>query len=144
MERPRCSQQITRQQQVSCIGAGSCEGPEGPRRRCLCNGVQCPQPLGRFLLPSVWCLGSGHQHHLGACEKRRVSGPAQDLLSQNLHFDKMIHVHNKVQEPFSEQGEYQRGDPLAPFSCMEALYLGSTLNSLRAFKNPSAVDILPN
>lgn len=44
-----------------------------------------------------------HQHHLVACEKCRVPGPAQDLLNQNLHFDKMTHVLIEVQEPFSEE-----------------------------------------
>ena len=72
----------------------------------VCTMACSAHSLRVLLLLSVWCLGLEHQRHLGACEKCRVAGPAQDLLKQNLYFDTMIHVHIEVQEPFSEQGEY--------------------------------------
>lgn len=102
--------------------------------RCVCSGVQRPQPSGRLLLPSVWSLGLEHQHHLGACEECSVSGPAQDLLNQNLHFDKMIPMHNKVQEPFSEDKVNTAGVTLwLPPPRWRFPTMAAPLNSLGSF-----------
>ena len=48
-----------------------------------------PQVMLVMLVQSRWSRKQHHQHHLGACWKRRILGPAPDLLNQNLTLNKI-------------------------------------------------------
>lgn len=52
-----------------------------------------PQPwpqVSQDLLLQVWPAEQQHRHHLGTCERRRVSDPTSDSLNPNLHFQNVL------------------------------------------------------
>lgn len=72
----------------------------------LLRGIHGKDP-GRSLGPQGlasrsmdWTVGQQQRHPLRACEKCRTSGPAPDLLNENLHFLRLwlISVHIKASE----------------------------------------------
>lgn len=46
--------------------------------------------ISKSFLLSVCSLNQQHQHHQGACYKRRISAPVPDLLNQSLQFDTIL------------------------------------------------------
>lgn len=59
------------------------------------RGPSCTGSKSAFWPPSLWL--PSNRHHPGACYKCRISGPTLDLLSQNLHINK-IPLHMEVWE----------------------------------------------
>lgn len=63
-----------------------------------------PDPPGR--LKGAWVLLTQPGHHLRACQKCHIRGPAPDLLHQNLHFYKRLNLGEALSDACNREGPW--------------------------------------